>query len=77
MSKKKPVCPHLGGWAGPAGRCGAAPEPRSGGARMVRQAHQPLPLLSACRNSSQGEASPFIFEKKQPALFGQDGLARV
>ena len=43
-----------------AGRCGAASEPRSGGARMVRQAHQPFPRFSACRNRSQGDSSPFI-----------------
>ena len=48
------------GIVGQAGRCGAASEPRSGGARMVRQAHQPFPRFSACRNRSQGDSSPFI-----------------
>ena len=43
-----------------AGRCGAASETRSGGARMARQAHQPFPRFSACRNRSQGDSSPFI-----------------
>ena len=51
------------GIVGQAGRCGAASEPRSGGARMVRQAHQPFPRFSACRNRSQGETSPSILEK--------------
>ena len=44
------------------------------GPSAVRRAHRPLGLG---RGWSQGEASPFIFEKKQPALFGQDGLVRV
>lgn len=45
-------------------RCGAASEPRSGGARMVRQAHQPFPRFTACRNRSQGDPSPSIFKKR-------------
>ncbi len=31
---------------------------------MVRQAHQPFPRFSACRNRSQGDPSPSIFKKR-------------